>query len=132
VVSVFIPFFLIVTSNIVIIVGIRRAASERNKMAVSTTCTLETHLTRMLILVSLAFIILCLPYGITQLVLSVPSVATLYDYTKLYWRIRVNLTMFTIYQVSLINHSVNFYLYVLGGGKIYRNDVKRVFSCSRH
>jgi preprotein translocase subunit SecG len=123
-----VPFVIILISNIFIIYGVRRAAASRNKMADGTgSQSKENHLTRMLILISVAYIILCLPYGVSEVVLSLPEVAAVYDLRYPYWRMRIILINMALSEISAANHVVNFYLYILGGGKHYRDDVKHLF-----
>ncbi|XP_064644611.1 galanin receptor 2b-like [Lineus longissimus] len=130
-IAVVIPFIIILISNIIIIYGVRRAATNRSKMADGTgNNAKENHLTKMLILISVAYVILCLPYGISEVVLKRPEVAATYDLSSTYWRLRLLVVTFALSQISALNHVVNFYLYILGGGKHYRDDVKQVFkSC---
>ncbi|XP_064651352.1 growth hormone secretagogue receptor type 1-like [Lineus longissimus] len=127
-IAVILPFFTILTSNILIIYGVQRAASARTDMVSVNDKAKENHLTRMLILVSVAYIILCLPDAVNELVFSIPEVSSQYVMSSDYWRTRAVLIGWTLAQVSAMNHAVNFFLYVLGGGKTYRQDVKKLFT----
>ena len=127
-IAIVLPFITITISNILIIYGIRRAANKRQEIARVKSSSKEAHLTRMLVLVSVVFIILCLPDGVLRLIMTIPDVIKHYDYTQLYWRTRHRLIGYTMYDLALFNNAVNFYLYVLGGGRTFREDVKKAFT----
>ena len=85
----------------------------------------------MLILVSVAYFILCVPYGVSEVILAAPDVVGIYDMSVPYWQVRLSLITYVMIHWSALNHVVNFYLYVLGGGKQYRDDVKQIFNFRR-
>ena len=126
--TVMIPFPIILIGNILIIYGIRKAARNRSKITDGTagTTTKEKHLTRVLILLSMAFVILCLPLGIYEVLMSIPEVSAIYDLSDPYWKLRVSITYLALSELSSFNHVINFFLYVLGGGKKFRDDTKEV------
>jgi hypothetical protein len=131
-IAVVIPFIIIFVANILIIYGVKRAAADRNKMSdKARNNSKEAHLTRMLILISVAFIVLCLPFGVSEVVLSQPDVAAEYDLRAIYWRLRLIVINYALSEISCMNHVVNFYLYILGGGKHYRNNVKAILRIIR-
>jgi hypothetical protein len=46
--------------------------------------------------------------------------------TRLYWVVRYGVEYWFIHEIWYQNYSINFYLYCIGGGRKYRNDVKVV------
>ena len=86
------------------------------------------YLTRMLILVSAAYEILSIPYRLYEIIRSIPSVAVIYDMTKLYWRLRHLVFFFAGLELWHMNYAVNFYLYFVGGGRKYRQDAKNILT----
>ncbi|XP_064637901.1 nociceptin receptor-like [Lineus longissimus] len=127
------PFCLIVFCNVWIIVVLRRASHKQGKMGVSeknrkTREKETTHLTRMLILVSIAYVVTSIPYRLFDIIIGIPEVKGHYKMDDEYWRLRLNCQHIVIIAFWNVNYGINFYLYCLGGGKKYRDDVKqRVF-----
>ncbi|XP_064624753.1 uncharacterized protein LOC135486113 [Lineus longissimus] len=122
------PFTVILVSNILILISVKRAASERRKMAKDEKENLENaHLTRILVLVSMAFVVLCSPYLIFEVLVTIPDVMVAYDYSDIYWLLRIDVIFWSTVAFAEMNHAVNFYLYVLGGKK-YRSDARNVLT----
>ncbi|XP_064620959.1 growth hormone secretagogue receptor type 1-like [Lineus longissimus] len=130
------PFLIILGSNLVIIVTLRRASKERARLKSSQQKEgpgkhqQETqHLTVMLIFVSVAYIVTSLPYRMYDFSAQIPAVDAMYDMSQVYWRLRYGIGQFAVMNIWFYNFAVNFYLYIIGGGKRYRNDAKEVLFC---
>jgi hypothetical protein len=127
------PFLVIFGSNIMIILSVRQASRRRLTLGSITAgdkLEKETqYLTRMLMFVSFAYVIITLPYRMYHLVMKIPQIAKLYDMTKVYWRMRYVIQGWAISNVWIFNYAVNFYLYCVGGGQKYRKDAKDVMLC---
>jgi hypothetical protein len=128
-----IPFIIICTANILILKQLKQAASERIRMTqgVLNTDSDGRYLNRMLILVSVVFIVCTLPVAVPELLWEIPSFQMRYDTRYRYWMLRIHLESWCLIALIDCNHAINFYLYVLGGGKNYRKSVKQLFSCRR-
>jgi hypothetical protein len=61
-----------------------------------------------------------------DLVIAIPPIKKLYDMTKPYWDVRFTCQYWVILYLWEWNYGINFYLYCIGGGKKYRNDVKNL------
>jgi hypothetical protein len=81
----------------------------------------------MLLMVSAAYVVTSLPYRLYAFVIDMPGVATYYDLSDPYWNVRYTLEIWLVYDIWCCNYAVNFYLYCLGGGKRYREDIKALF-----
>jgi hypothetical protein len=129
------PFVVILVCNLWIIVAIANASKKRTEMGVTKevakTHGKETrHLTRMLIFISIVFIVTSLPYRLHDLVLAVPALRAIYDLSDTYWFLRYMTQYYLVIGIWHWNYGINFYLYCLGGGKKYREDVRRLFKCN--
>jgi hypothetical protein len=126
-----IPFTVIVICNIWIIATLRNASESRRKMVDEKTKKTQgketRYLTRMLILVCMAYVITSIPFRTYDLVLLVPPIASTYDMSDPYWKTRYQLQYWILCHLWEWNFAINFYLYCVGGGRKYRNDVKRLF-----
>jgi hypothetical protein len=121
------PFAVIFTSNVLIIISLRKAAKERKKLETTQNVRFEKdtqYLTRMLIFVSLAYIVLSLPFRLYHLLMRIPSLT--YDLSDIYWKRRYVMQSWFLGLVWMLNYSVNFYLYCVGGGRKYRLEAKSV------
>jgi hypothetical protein len=132
------PFSIIIFSNVWIIIVLRSASQERSKMGVSkggqeTREKETTYLTRMLILVSIAYVITSIPYRLYDIIMGMPEINSIYEMQEEYWNLRFYDQHFILAQVWITNYAINFYLYCIGGGKKYRNDARKrlgeVISC---
>jgi hypothetical protein len=125
-----IPFIVIVGCNVTIIVTLRKAATRRKTMTTTKTEQMDTsYLTKMLILVFIVFVICSIPNRLHYaLVNGVPSLVEVYTSGAIYWSLRAKLEYWSIQIAWYLNHSVNFFLYCIGGGKRYRDDVRRLFN----
>jgi hypothetical protein len=121
------PFSVILICNVLILISVKRAASDRRKMAKDENESGNTHITRMLVLVSIAFVILCSPYLIFEVLVTIPDVTSEYNFANIYWLLRFNVIFWTMGAFAESNHAINFYLYVLGGKK-FRNDARKVLT----
>ena len=122
----FVPFLIIFTCNMLIIITLRKSSKERKKLRQGNSNTDTQHLTRMLIFVSLAYIVSTMPYRLYHLSMKIPAVAALYDLKILYWRKQYVIQIWSLLIVWMCNYCCNFYLYCLGGGRKYRQDAKMV------
>jgi hypothetical protein len=59
-------------------------------------------------------------------VMNLPALKDIYNMNDMYWILRYGVEYWSILEVWYQNYSVNFYLYCIGGGRKYRNDVKSV------
>ena len=136
-----IPFIIILGSNIIIIIKIKMASAQRSKMRANEgQCenkSKEKHLTRMLIFVSLAYVVTSAPLRLYYLLMDIPEIGgpEVYDLSNTYWSLRYHTQMFLLADIFVFNHAINFYLYCLGGGAKYRKDAaevcKRICLCRR-
>ncbi|XP_064637214.1 delta-type opioid receptor-like [Lineus longissimus] len=127
-----IPFIVIVFCNVWIIIVLRKASEKSGVMGVNekTQKTREketTHLTRMLILVSIAYVVTSIPYRLYDIIIALPGIKSQYDMKDEYWKLRYNCQFLIIGEFWDVNYGINFYLYCLGGGKKYRDGVKEIF-----
>ena len=128
-----IPFCIIVVSNIWIIITVRKANEERKKMEVikeegKKKREKDTkYLSRMLILVCIAYVTSSIPYRMYDALMNLPELMSLYDFTKVYWILRYQIEYWWLLVLWHQNYSINFFLYCIGGGRKYRNDVKALF-----
>ncbi|XP_064639443.1 FMRFamide peptide receptor frpr-18-like [Lineus longissimus] len=122
-----IPFSVILISNILIVFSVRRAATNMNKLGQDNKqgSSENKHLTRMLLLVSLAFVLCCAPYTLFEIFYKILALVGAVDYSA-YWTIRMGVIGWGTAAITQANHAVNFYLYVLGGGKKFRTDAINV------
>ncbi|XP_064619610.1 uncharacterized protein LOC135483041 [Lineus longissimus] len=130
VVGTILPFFIIFTCNILIIITLKQASKARQRLETNQkNVELKSqHLTRMLLFVSFAYVITTLPYRLYHLTMKIPVVANLYDLRVLYWRKQYVISVWSLIIVWMFNYSLNFYLYCIGGGRKYRDDAKLVLS----
>jgi hypothetical protein len=122
------PFFIILISNVIIIITVKRASEERNKIGQGKGKQTDTRfLTRMLIFVSVAYVVTSMPYRLYYLIYSnVPWINRQYNMKDEYWFIRYNVQVAFVFQFWCLNYAVNFYLYCIGGGQRYRQDTLEV------
>ncbi|XP_064633308.1 galanin receptor 2b-like [Lineus longissimus] len=140
VIGTIVPFCIIVFCNLWIITVLRSASKARDKMGVSEKGKKKsekesTHLTRMLIIVSIAYVVTSIPYRLYIVIMGAPEVFAPYKLKEEYWSLRFYCQNYILDQFWELNYAINFYLYLIGGGKKYRNDVKEklrlIFSCCR-
>ncbi|XP_064622610.1 cysteinyl leukotriene receptor 1-like [Lineus longissimus] len=123
------PFSIIFSCNVIIVITIKQASKQRRlmKSGLDTNAKDTQYLTRMLLLISAAYMVTSLPYRWYEFMIGIPGVASYYDLTKPYWSLRHTLELWAVYDLWCCNYAVNFYLYCLGGGKRYRDDLKQLF-----
>ena len=125
------PFLIIISCNVAIIVTLKRASSERSKLEArarekNTTEKDTQFLTRMLVLVSIAYVVLSIPYRFYTVVMEIPALKDMYDMREPYWNIKYNMQHYILTIFWSCNNAVNCYLYCLGGGKQYRQDTLHI------
>jgi hypothetical protein len=118
------PFSTIVVCNVVILIGVNRAAVRRKKMESSTPGKNEktirdTNLTAMLLMTSFAYLICSCPKRVYESVV-------VYDMSIPYWNARYWLQFWVCTEIWTINFAINFYIYFLGGGRKFRQDAKEI------
>jgi neuromedin U receptor 2 len=127
--NVVLPVTLILTSNFIIIFSMRRAARGRSKMAAEgegesrRASSAEKQLTQMTILVSVAYVSFTLPVRVFDAATNNIKIQQLSPYMQ-------HLIYFAYIffgEVFHLNFAVNFYLYILGGGKRFRKDAIDVY-----
>ncbi|XP_064651663.1 uncharacterized protein LOC135502639 [Lineus longissimus] len=127
-----IPFVIIVISNLWIIITVHKANKERTTMEVAGSKGQKRrdkdtkYLTRMLILVCIAYVMCSIPYRMYDSVMNIPALKDIYNLEDPYWILRYGVEYWVLLEVWYQNYSVNFYLYCIGGGRKYRNDVRTV------
>jgi hypothetical protein len=126
------PFVIIVLCNLWIFIVLHKASKDRDKMGVSkagqkTREKETTYLTRMLLLVSVAYVMTSIPFRMYDVIIGIPEVKEIYAQNMKkdeYWSLRYYCQHFIMLNIWEMNFGINFYLYCIGGGKKYRNDVK--------
>ncbi|XP_064636935.1 mu-type opioid receptor-like [Lineus longissimus] len=123
------PFLIIVSCNVWIFKVLHKASKKSSEMGVSKenqkTREKETaHLSRMLLLVSIAYVLTSIPLRIYDVIIGIPEVLAPYRLDEEYWSLRYYCQYFIVEDVWEMNFGINFYLYCIGGGKKFRNDVK--------
>jgi hypothetical protein len=137
IVGTILPFGTIFSSNVLIIITVQHAAENRRKLEsrnVNQKQKETAYLTRMLMFVSFAYVIITLPYRLFHVCMKIPVIAEIYDMTDPYWREKYALGAWILHIVWCLNNSLNFYLYCMGGGRRYREDalnVMRALCCYR-
>ncbi|XP_064635523.1 delta-type opioid receptor-like [Lineus longissimus] len=133
-----VPAVIIICSNIGIIITMRQASRNRAKMREEQKQDgdkSDNQLTRILVVVSVAYFVTTLPYRLFLAAFGIPEVADMYDMKDPFWNILFNTLDHFLFGVWLCNHAVNFYLYCLAGGKRYREDTNmilvKLFRCFR-
>jgi hypothetical protein len=128
----FLPCTLLVVLNGLIIAGLKRAAKRKQALTSAASSAQLKHqqkerqITRMLVTVSVALIVLTTPYAVFLLVIP-------------YWDYRATLQatldyMFTaviVVTLSEFNHAVNFFLYFLSGRKFRNAFTRLICHCCR-
>ncbi|XP_064648465.1 galanin receptor 2a-like [Lineus longissimus] len=79
----------------------------------------STILTRMLLLVSFMFIILNLPFRLYRNLFLVINFGTH----------NARFVFDVVLNILSLNYGINFFLYILGGGKRFRSDIRGLFVC---
>ena len=117
------PFSILVISNTIITISIRRAATRRKQMAVvaSEKTGKEPNLTAMLMMTTFFYFLLSSPKRIYD------TVYPQYDLADPYWLARHSLQFIVWDKAWVANFAINFYVYFLGGGRKFRQDVKDIF-----
>jgi hypothetical protein len=132
-----IPFIVMFVCNVWIIVTIRAAAEKRGAMGQDdkgkkTQAKEIKYLTRMMIIVCLAYAILSLPWRLYDFMLLIPAIGDHYKTeTSKYWHWRYLFETWVLLHVWDWNYGINFYLYCIGGGKKYRSEVARLLCCKK-
>ena len=127
------PFIIILGCNVAIIVTLNRAANERSKLKgqgqslTKTSTEKETQfLIRMLVLVSLAYVLTSIPYRLYNMILDSPEMSHVYKMDEPYWSVRYSAQHYILNCFWFCNYALNYYLYCIGGGKQYRKDTLQV------
>jgi preprotein translocase subunit SecG len=94
-----VPFVLILGCNIIIIVTVKEASKERAQMSSAMgqgqeKRKEEQHLTRMLVFVSIAYVVTSIPYRLFAVFLEIPSVQEMYNMDDVYWNLRYQVEPF--------------------------------------
>jgi hypothetical protein len=85
------------------------------------------HMTKMLIFVSMAYLATSIPYRLFLMILLIPQVVEVFDFTETCDFLLYNVIIASLFIIWLFNFSLNFYMYCLGGGRKYRKDIKELF-----
>jgi hypothetical protein len=131
-----IPFVVIVFCNFCIITTIRAAAEKRGTMGQDEKSKKNmeketSYLTRMLVIVCIAYACLSIPYRLYDFMLMIPAIGNRYDKASNYWHWRYLFETWVLLHVWDWNYGINFYLYCIGGGRRYRSEVARMLCCKK-
>jgi hypothetical protein len=140
-----IPFAVIFLCNVGIIIGVRRAAAQRDNITAMSKTTKQQdtkaqersaeskYMIRMLVLVSLAYVFFSMPLRFYVIIIDLPGLREMYDVSKPYWSLRLEVEHWVCGVIWHVNYAINFYMYCLGGGKKFRNDAIEVvkYRCKR-
>lgn len=124
-----IPFVLLLICNIITVYQVSRKSDIRKSQNAEDRRkdVQKKTFIRMTLLVSTVFILLTGPFTMYRSVLSIdPSIG------KNLSAANYLLVMKILQKIWLLNTSVNFYLYLLGGGRKFRNDLFALFKKSNH
>jgi hypothetical protein len=122
-----VPFGIILGSNIAILVKMNAAAKKRARLQQTRTEMNASSRTTMLLLISFAFLILVAPIRVIYLV----SMCVRRRATTAVTEAKLDLAIVIGYQFILLNNVVNFYLYILGGGKKFKSDLTSICTCGQ-
>ena len=121
-----VPFVIILASNIAIIVKMRNAAKQRRTLVQQISSSKEKAdraVTRMLLVVSFAVLVLMTPIRIRHILAHAVPYLTSTPVSAAKTGLAEVLTL----HLYLLNNALNFYLYVLGGGKRFKSDLRGIF-----
>ena len=123
------PFTVVITCNVMIIITVKKASKTR--LTLQSTTGKEgkdesQHLMRMLISVSMAYLVTAAPYRLVLIATLIPEVAAYFDISNICYFALYNMIVACLYTIWISNHAVNFYMYCLGGGARYKKDLAEV------
>jgi hypothetical protein len=124
-----VPFVIISASNVIIIVTIRHASKQRSKMEYGDNGKRNrdtVYMTRMLVFISLAYIILSLPYRWYTVGTKIPGIIELYNMHQVISRKQFILGVWSVSILWAFNYAINFFLYCIGGGSRYRRETLNI------
>ncbi|XP_074660373.1 putative G-protein coupled receptor 139 [Tubulanus polymorphus] len=128
------PCVLIFIANILIIMSLRKR-QQANLGATSSGATdkrtySQQQITRTLLFVSITFSVLVTPHTVRTFLQAVnpapPASCNSTSYNK------DSIIDKVLHGLLYVNHGINFFLYCIGGGKRFRNDVAAVLKCKRN
>jgi hypothetical protein len=122
VISSWLPFVMILGCNIAIVVKIRDIAKEQARLRLPIQNERSTN--KMLLFVSFAFLILVAPSRVTSLLNNFLKFESPVD------KAIMDLITSISYNMLFMNHATNFFLYIAGGGKKFKSDLRSVLSSS--
>ncbi|ELT91853.1 hypothetical protein CAPTEDRAFT_195435 [Capitella teleta] len=137
-VLVLVPMFLIISSNIVIIVSTVRSARQKLTLTESTEAgssvanSTQRSLVAMLVTISVAFVVLKSPYFLVKFILP-ESVTKKPGFQFVSRKEAVYRFIMSFFTANMyVNNAVNFYLYMLSGRE-YRRELKMLVTrlCKR-
>ncbi|ELU15269.1 hypothetical protein CAPTEDRAFT_216681 [Capitella teleta] len=126
---VLVPMFLIISSNVVIVVSMVRSARVTRSPETSPFNSTQRSLIVMLVVISVAFVVLKSPYFVVKFILheSVTRKLGYTFYSRTAARHRLLIGLCTSF--GYVNHAVNSYLYILCGEE-YRKELKLMITSS--
>ena len=121
----FIPFALILFANVAIIIKVRM--SDKNLKALGNKSDKRSqksnHMTGMLLSISFAFLVLTLPIKLhVSIANTQEKIVKALDFD--------NVTHLIVYSLNALNHSINFYLYLMTG-EAFKQEVLRILGLSK-
>ena len=122
----FIPVISLFILNSLIIFKVKRSAKMAGKASSSENRSTSEAITRTLLIVSFAFLVLTLPIG-TVLIIEKNWSFQDDPYQHAIWRVLRNGAGL----MELINHSINFFLYCLGGRQFRQAALTSICGCCR-
>jgi Ca2+/Na+ antiporter len=103
----FLPFIIILGSNIVIIAVVKSASAKRRTLSIAKgqgqDKRKDEHLTRMLVFVSLAYFVTSLPFRLFHVLMDVPVISEIYDMGNTYWNLRYLVQVFFLSNIWSFN-----------------------------
>jgi hypothetical protein len=124
------PFFIIVCCNIIIVITVWKSSGAKltSQKSVGLDREKETrYMTKMLISVSAAYILMTMPLRIYDLSMGLLQKLHLYDLNDPYSKLLYVAQLKMLGVLWYFNFAINFYMYLLGGGKKYRAEVVALF-----
>ena len=120
----FLPGVIILVCNVSILIKLSALKSERQQLAPETATSNTNSLTVMSIINSLAFICLVIPWPILWNILYYGYILDGICYSSC--RVTLRVLVLCDQVASLVNHTINFFLYCICG-KLFRTELKLMF-----
>ena len=120
------PFFLMGVGNIIILAVLHKHVKNRKRIATNDGKTQNTFLTKRLVSVTVAYIILTSP-NVIYLMINSTAFRKSYHSNDEHWG-AMQLWTSISRMLVLLNHSINFFLYIIAGKK-FRGEFIKMMKC---